>query len=77
MKQRRVYTGINHTSLNLKNCFTDSDDDGAITEPPAKTMEIMYGSDEDFIYPKPTANTKTETKTKDSTKDIIKTKPIA
>ena len=54
----------------------DSDKDGAITEPPAKTMAMMYDSDEDCISPKPSTKTKTETKTKDNTKDIIKTKPI-
>ena len=53
-----------------------SDDDGPITEHPAETMEIMYDSDEDFIYCKPSTKFKTETKTKDNTKDIIKTKPI-
>ena len=50
-------------------------DDGAITEPPAKTMEMMHDSDEDFIYPKLSTKTKTGLKTKDNTKDIIKTKP--
>ena len=54
--------------------ISGSDDDGAITEPPAKTIEMMYNSDEDFIYPKPSNKTKTETK--NNTKDIIKTKPI-
>ena len=53
-----------------------SDDDGSIPEPPAKTMEMMYDSDEDFIYPTPSTKTKTESKTKDNTKDIAKTKPI-
>ena len=55
--------------------FVGSDDDGAITEPPAKTMEMMYDSDEDFIYPEPSTKTKAETKTKENTKDIFKTKP--
>ena len=54
----------------------DSDDDGAITEPPAKTREILYDSNEDFIYPKPFTKTKIETKIKDNTRDIIKTKHI-
>ena len=53
-----------------------SDDDGAITEPPAKTMEMIYDSDEDFINSKLSTKTITETKTKDYTKDIFKTKPI-
>ena len=60
LKQRRVYTGINHKILNkelLKKMF-DSDDDGAITEPPAKTMERMYDSDDELIYPKPSTKTK-------------------
>ena len=52
-----------------------SDDDGAITEPPAKTMEMIYDSDEDFINSKLSTKTITDTKTKDYTKDIFKTKP--
>ena len=52
------------------------DDDAAITEPPAKTMEMMYDSDEDFIYPTPSPKTKTKSKTKDNTKDFIKIKLI-
>ena len=51
-------------------------DDGAKTESPAKTMEMMYDSDEDFIYLKPSTKTKTEPRTKENTKDIIKTKSI-
>ena len=62
-----------HKELLVK--FFGSDDDGAITEPPAKTMEMMYDSDEDFICPKPTTKTKTETKSKDNTKDILKLNP--
>ena len=62
--------------FDLRSSFTDSDDDGAITEPPAKTMNMMYDSGEDLIYPKSFTKTKTETKTKDNTKDMIKTKPI-
>ena len=51
-------------------------DDGGITEPLAKTMERMFDSDKDFIYPKPSTKTKTENKTKDNTKEIFKTKSI-
>ena len=36
-----------------------SDDDGAIT--PQKIMEMIYDSDDDFISPKPSTKTKTET----------------
>ena len=41
-----------------------SDDDGAITETPAKTMEMMYNSDEDFIYRKLSTKTKLKLKLK-------------
>ena len=51
-------------------------DDGSINENQAKSMEMMYDSDEDFIYLKISTKTKTEPRTKENTKDIIKTKPI-
>ena len=45
------------------------------TLPPAKTMEMMYDSDEDFINPKPSTKFKTETINKNNIKDFIKPKP--
>ena len=70
-KKKDLYRHQSYDSIHkelLEKMFV-SEDDWAITEPPAnKTMEMMYSSDEDFIYPKPSTETKTETKTKENTK---------
>ena len=57
--------------FDLRSSFTCSDEDGAKTEAPAKTIEQMQNSYGDIIYAKPS----TKTETKDNTKDIIEYKP--